>query len=258
MYKVGFSLLLFLNLNVSDVQALSQSGLKEVKVSGAIKVFVLLSLLFLQPKIVKSTKAKAERFFIKQKFDCRIYPIIILTSDYSLSIMSSYRRRFNSSVLQHRSLLRRFLSKIQKDPPLLLDIYADAIEKEVWAEVNCLSCSNCCRRMTPTYTFQDLKRISAHLGMTIKAYKEKWLYLNNKGEWMNKSQPCQFLDLKTNMCAIYEVRPADCAGFPHLTKKKMVEYMHVHKQNVEYCPATFTMVKKLMKVVKEIEGNYEL
>jgi Fe-S-cluster containining protein len=63
---------------------------------------------------------------------------------------------------------------------------------------------------------------------------------------MNRSEPCQFLDLKTNLCSIYAVRPADCAGFPHLTKKKAVEYLHVHHQNVQHCPATFLMVEKLM------------
>ncbi|MGZ3940607.1 MAG: YkgJ family cysteine cluster protein, partial [Flavisolibacter sp.] len=55
------------------------------------------------------------------------------------------------------------------------------------------------------------------------------------------------------LCSIYEVRPADCAGFPHLTKKKMTDYIHVHKQNVQHCPATFKMVEKLMEKIKN--GN---
>jgi uncharacterized protein len=157
--------------------------------------------------------------------------------------MSYYRRKFRNEVAIHRQGLRRFLTKVEKNPPLLLDTYAEQIDKEVWTEVACLACSNCCRTMTPTYNFQDLRRISAYLGMTIKAFKEKWLYKDGKGEWLNLSQPCQFLNLKTNMCSIYEVRPDDCAGFPHLTKKKMVEYIHVHKQNVQHCPATFKMVQ---------------
>jgi Fe-S-cluster containining protein len=86
--------------------------------------------------------------------------------------------------------------------------------------------------------------------MSIKDFKEKWLYLNKEGEWMNRNQPCQFLDKQTNMCSIYEIRPLDCAAFPHLTKKKMVDYMHVHKQNIQFCPATYKMVEKLMVVVK--------
>lgn len=42
---------------------------------------------------------------------------------------------------------------------------------------------------------------------------------------------------------------ADCSGFPHLTKKKMVDYIHVHKQNVQYCPATYKMVEKMQALL---------
>lgn len=154
---------------------------------------------------------------------------------------------------QNRPRLRRFLTKVEKAPPVLLDEYAEAVDKEVWAETNCLVCSNCCREMTPTYTFKDIKRIAAHLGMTMKAFKEKWLYQEKKsGDWMNVSRPCQFLNLNDNKCSIYEVRPADCAGFPHLTKKKMVDYIHVHKQNVQYCPATSKMVEKMMSLMMRL------
>lgn len=166
--------------------------------------------------------------------------------------MSNYLKKFNLSVIQHRSRLRRFLTKLEKQPPKTLDVIAEEVDKEVWAETNCLACSNCCRNMTPTYTFQDITRIANHFSMTMSAFKAKWLYKNKQGEWMNVNQPCQFLDLKTNMCTIYAIRPKDCAEFPHLTKKKMVDYMHVHKQNVQYCPATFKMVEKLMERVKEM------
>jgi Fe-S-cluster containining protein len=77
------------------------------------------------------------------------------------------------------------------------------------------------------------------------------LYLDKIGDWMNVKQPCQFLDLKSNMCSIYSVRPLDCAGFPHLTRKKMKDYVHVHHQNVTYCPATYKMVEKMMERVKK-------
>ena len=110
--------------------------------------------------------------------------------------------------------------------------------------------------MTPTYSEKDMKRISAHLNMTEQEFKDKWLYKERStGDWLNKSTPCQFLDLKTNMCSIYEVRPADCAGFPHFSKKKMVYYMHVHKQNLEYCPATYRMVEKMMEKLKPQTDN---
>src|SRR4029079_5892133 len=126
------------------------------------------------------------------------------------------------------------------------------VEKDAWREVNCLSCGNCCKTMTPTFKDKDMKRISAHLNMTVQEFKDKWLYKQRgTGDWLNKSTPCQFLDLDTNMCSIYEVRPADCAGFPHFSKKKMTYYIHTHKQNLEYCPATYRMVEKMMEKLKQ-------
>jgi Fe-S-cluster containining protein len=142
---------------------------------------------------------------------------------------------------------RRFLTSLEKNVPKKLDAAAAVSDKAVWQEVDCLSCANCCKTMSPTYTLKDIKRISAHLMMTPDEFKKKWLYLDKReGDWMNKSQPCQFLNLADNKCSIYEVRPADCAGFPHHTKRRMVDYMHVYKQNVEYCPATYKMVERMM------------
>ncbi len=160
-------------------------------------------------------------------------------------------RSFKQKVRYHAKAFKRYLGKLGRKPPRGLDTTAEAIDKEVWKEVDCLSCANCCKTMTPTFTPKDIKRISAHLGMTAAAFKEKWLYYDKKDkDWMNTTQPCQFLNLDTNMCSIYAVRPDDCAGFPHITRKKMVDYMHVHQQNVSYCPATYKMVEKMMERVK--------
>lgn len=161
-------------------------------------------------------------------------------------------RSFKQRVRRRKTALKRFLTKLEKNPPSDLDLITVAAEKEIWNEVSCLSCANCCKAMTPTYTVKDMKRISSHLEMSVNEFKDKWLYKEKgTGDWMNRNTPCQFLDLKTNMCTIYEIRPADCAGFPHLPKKKMVEYMHVHKQNIEFCPATYRMVEKIMERLKQ-------
>lgn len=161
-------------------------------------------------------------------------------------------RSFKQRVRHHKKSFKSFLSRVEKNPPKGLDQLAVKLSTEVWKEVDCLSCANCCKSMSPTFTTKDIKRIAAHFEMSPKEFKEKWLFYDKKdGDWMNTQQPCQFLDLKTNMCSIYEVRPADCAGFPHLTKKKMVEYIHVHRQNIEYCPATFKMVEKMQLALKK-------
>ncbi len=149
-------------------------------------------------------------------------------------------RAFSQKVRYHKKAFKRFLGKLDKKPPKDLFKNIATIEKEVWKEIDCLSCANCCKKMTPTFTNTDIKRISNYLKMTEKEFKEKWLFYDKDDkDWQNKKQPCQFLDLKTNMCNIYEVRPSDCSGFPHFAKRKPELYLHVHQQNIEYCPATF-------------------
>jgi Fe-S-cluster containining protein len=156
-------------------------------------------------------------------------------------------RSFKQKARHTKRGMRRFLTKLENEAPRGLSKTILAHEKDVWLETDCLSCANCCKTMTPTFNKQDLKRISAHFDMSIEAFQKKWLRRERGGErdWLNKVEPCQFLNLKDNKCSIYEVRPADCAGFPHLSKK-FKDFVHIHKQNVEYCPATYKLVEKMM------------
>jgi Fe-S-cluster containining protein len=160
-------------------------------------------------------------------------------------------RVFKKKANENKRGFRAFLSKMERNQPRRLNVLTEKLEKEVWGEVDCLTCANCCKTMTPTFTAADMKRISAHFGQTVDEFKAKWLRKERKkdGDWMNKVEPCQFLNLTDNKCSIYEIRPADCAGFPHLTKS-MKDYVHVHKQNIEYCPATYKLVEKMMSSVR--------
>lgn len=153
-----------------------------------------------------------------------------------------YRRRLNAN----RKSFRSFIRKSEAVAPRSISKVLSVIEPGVWQEVECLSCANCCKKMTPTFTDKDLKRISAHFEMSPDAFRKKWLRKDRNKDLVNKTEPCQFLNLADNKCSIYEIRPADCAGFPHLSKTKWTEYAHVHLQNIDFCPATYKMVEKLM------------
>ena len=160
-------------------------------------------------------------------------------------------RKHKKKFFRNKKFFRSFITRKENKPPEDLERLSAKLEKEVWKQVDCMSCANCCKVMSPTYTFKDIKRIAAHQGIRPKDFKEKWLYFDKKEkDWMNKSTPCQFLELKTNRCTIYEVRPADCASFPHLVKKPITDYMHVHKQNIEYCPATMAFVEKMVEALR--------
>ena len=152
-------------------------------------------------------------------------------------------RSFKQKVRFNKKALRSFLSKLLREQPRGMDKMAAALEPEIWKEVDCLTCANCCKTMSPTFTKKDIKRISQHFGQTPEAFTKQWLRKDRIGDMLNKTEPCQFLNLQDNKCSIYEIRPLDCSGFPHLPRKRMVDYIHVHKQNIEYCPATYKLVE---------------
>ncbi|MBL0356837.1 MAG: YkgJ family cysteine cluster protein [Chitinophagaceae bacterium] len=162
--------------------------------------------------------------------------------------LSAFKKKF----LLNKRAFRSFLTRLENNPPKGLHKTMVEVDKEVWAETECLTCGNCCKKMTPTFTTADIKRIAGYFNMKPDAFKEKWLTFDKKeGDWQNVKQPCQFLNLSDNKCSIYPIRPADCAGFPHLTKKNPTDYLHVHKQNIEYCPATYKMVEKMQERMKK-------
>jgi len=156
-------------------------------------------------------------------------------------------RAFRRKAANKKLVFRRFLRKIQKNPPRGLNAITAEADGQVWGETDCLGCANCCKTMSPTYSSKDIKRIAEFLNMTAAAFREKWLRQDSDGDWINKTEPCQFLNLENNYCSIYTVRPGDCSGFPHHLKKNTSQYTHVFAQNVEYCPATYRLVEKLME-----------
>lgn len=155
-------------------------------------------------------------------------------------------RSFKRKLTVNRTAFRKFINTAEKQSPKGITALLPKLEKEVWNDVECLSCANCCKKMTPTFTKQDLNRISAHFGQTPDEFRKQWLKKDSNKDLVNNTQPCQFLNLKDNKCSIYHIRPIDCATFPHLSKKNWKLYAHVHKQNIDYCPATFKLVEKMI------------
>lgn len=163
--------------------------------------------------------------------------------------VKTYQRR----AYRKKKSLTKFLKKLGKSKTKgILKITAE-VDKEVWKEVACLDCANCCKKMTPTYTRADINRISKHFKMTYKEFYDKWLKVDENKDIINKKTPCQFLG-KDHKCTIYAIRPVDCATFPHFTRKDFRYQVRekVFNQNVSYCPATLVFVEKLQE---RIEGD---
>ena len=52
-------------------------------------------------------------------------------------------KAFKKKLLINRPAFRRFLNKMEKNPPLKIDKLTPILDAEVWQEIDCLSCANC-------------------------------------------------------------------------------------------------------------------
>lgn len=147
---------------------------------------------------------------------------------------------------QKKKALGKFLKKLKRNPPKdLLKIVKQA-NAETEKEIDCLACSNCCRTMTPTFKKSEVKKIAAFKGMTYQQYFDKYLMIDDdNGDIVNQSQPCQHLDLKTNYCEVYDIRPWDCSGFPHFKRKDIIDQTAVYTENLHRCPITLSVIEKI-------------
>lgn len=158
--------------------------------------------------------------------------------------------QFHRKARRQKGRLSRFLRKLDEVVPEDFSRLARELDRSVWAEIDCTRCAHCCKTMTPTYKHQDIKRIAAHLNMNPKDFVSQWLEKEAEGgEWVNRQQPCPFL--QDNRCSIYEVRPADCAAFPHHHRRPLDAYNETLIQNLDKCPASLDLVQKLEKRVRE-------
>ena len=166
------------------------------------------------------------------------------------SIIPAFKRRMKKQGPELRDFLKKFDTQYVSN----IKRYVADAEKTTWANTDCLACANCCKVMTPTFRKADVARAAAYLSMTPQTFYDKWLKKDpDTGDWVNQQQPCQFLDKETNKCSIYDVRPLDCAQFPHFTRKPFGDYNHVHEQNIAYCPATLRFIETLKTA---IEADY--
>lgn len=120
------------------------------------------------------------------------------------------------------------------------------IHDEVFSKINCLDCGNCCKNHSPRFKQPDIKRIAKYLGMKEGDFIQKYLRLDEENDFVNKVQPCQFLQAN-NECEIYEMRPSDCARYPYTDEDVLLKRPNLTLKNAEVCPAVFEVMEVLTR-----------
>jgi Fe-S-cluster containining protein len=143
---------------------------------------------------------------------------------------------------------RKFLSGLKKKDSRKVDDVFHATHEEVFQELDCLECANCCKTTSPIFYQNDIERAAKALRMKPGDFVERYLRIDEDKDYVLKSSPCPFLDGE-NYCGIYEDRPKACREYPHTDRKKMVQIMDLTAKNTIVCPAVFEMVERLKKIL---------
>lgn len=156
---------------------------------------------------------------------------------------------FSSSNWQKKSAEKqkdygRFLDRADKNKVLR---QLPELHELAEATVDCLSCAACCKNYSPRFKTPDIKRISKHLNEKEGVFIDKYLKIDEDGDYVLQSKPCPFLG-SDNYCSIYEVRPSDCSRFPYTDEDVLLKRKQLTLKNSTFCPMVYVVLEELIKV----------
>ena len=137
---------------------------------------------------------------------------------------------------------KKFLHSLSKKKDID-DIFHE-LHDEVFERTDCLLCANCCKTTSPIFRDVDIDRISKHLGIRPSELMEKYLHMDEDGDYVLNSSPCVFLD-DQNYCSIYDVRPRACRDYPHTDRKNMAQILDLTYRNTLVCTAVAEIVERM-------------
>lgn len=143
---------------------------------------------------------------------------------------------------------RKYLAGLKKQDSRKLDDVFHAVHEDVFEEVDCLTCANCCKTTSPIFYQNDIERVAKALRMKPGDFITKYLRIDEDKDYVLQSSPCPFLG-SDNYCSVYEDRPKACREYPHTDRKKMVQITELTFKNTMVCPAVFEMIERIKNII---------
>ena len=86
--------------------------------------------------------------------------------------------KYHQLALQKQKEHRKFLASLKKKPPKNLDKIAQQIHDDVFEEIDCTACANCCKTLGPDFKEADIVRIAKYFKMKLPAFEEEFLQVD--------------------------------------------------------------------------------
>jgi uncharacterized protein len=139
---------------------------------------------------------------------------------------------------------RAFLKKV-KLSSRIIDRIVYSLAENISPEIDCKTCANCCTKISPIFKNKDIDRLSSFLHIKPVDFIQKYLLRDEDDDLVFKSMPCPFL--KDKLCSIYDARPDNCKGYPHLYENHFVARLINVLNNYPLCPIVFNVFEELKK-----------
>lgn len=141
---------------------------------------------------------------------------------------------------------QKLKSRLKKLKPKELDEKFEKLHDQVFQNLDCLECANCCKTTSPIFLQTDIDRLAKVFKMKSSGFIESYLHRDEEGDYVLNSSPCPFLG-GDNKCLVYEERPKACREYPHTNRKKMHGILELSLQNTLVCPAVFKIFQQIDK-----------
>lgn len=161
---------------------------------------------------------------------------------YTSTLIEEMNRRAPSNAAVNKS----FLEKLVKNKPKQLDKIVHGLHIEAFEKIDCLECANCCKNLGPMLFESDIDRMASAVKMKSGAFKEKYIRMDEDGDYVFNQSPCPFL-CHDKLCMIYENRPKACREYPHTDRKRFYQVAIKTYHNTLTCPAVYSIVEELKK-----------
>ncbi len=137
----------------------------------------------------------------------------------------------------------RFAEFLKKQDEKKIDLLVTSLSQSVAQGIDCKKCANCCKSLTVAANYQDTSKLAHALELELHDFKSKYMKRDFEGDLVFKQRPCPFL--KSNLCSVYENRPATCRTYPHLEKGNFISRLGNVLSNLKVCPIAFNTFELL-------------
>lgn len=158
----------------------------------------------------------------------------------NIPLIQRYSRHNEAEDFAFRAFLKGDLDLSNKE----LDRVVQETTDEVWKQIDCLACGNCCRTLQIVVDNKDIQRLARRLAMSPQQFSKQYVSRDADGTLYFKSMPCAFLG-EDNRCTVYEDRPQACHDFPYLHSEGFRSRTFMMIDNTAVCPIVFNVWQQL-------------